>query len=122
MAYTKNTWNTGDIVSSQKLNHMEDGIADASAMMVISVTLDEQTETETLGKTWQEIYDAMAHGKLCVRKLDTGNINDGIYNHIVSAIYFSDIEGTYKVEIGKSAYSATSADGYPSASTSGGVS
>ena len=29
MSYTKNTWQTGDIVSSAKLNHMEDGIADA---------------------------------------------------------------------------------------------
>ena len=29
MSYTKNTWQTGDIVSSEKLNHMEDGIADA---------------------------------------------------------------------------------------------
>ena len=28
MSYEKQTWETGDIVTSAKLNHMEDGIAD----------------------------------------------------------------------------------------------
>ena len=27
MSYTPNTWATGDIVTSEKLNHMEQGIA-----------------------------------------------------------------------------------------------
>ena len=35
MAYTKNTWNTGDIVSSQKLNHMEDGIANSENVFIV---------------------------------------------------------------------------------------
>ena len=26
MAYEKQTWNTGDVISAEKLNHMEDGI------------------------------------------------------------------------------------------------
>lgn len=47
MAYTKNTWKTGDIVSSQKLNHMEDGIANAYEVMVINDT------NGTIDKTWQ---------------------------------------------------------------------
>ena len=29
MAYTKQTWQTGDTVTADKLNHMEDGIAEA---------------------------------------------------------------------------------------------
>lgn len=36
--YTKNTWQTGDIVSSEKLNHMEDGIADAQNGYTIETT------------------------------------------------------------------------------------
>ena len=35
MAYTKNTWKTGDIVSSQKLNHMEDGIANSENVFIV---------------------------------------------------------------------------------------
>lgn len=27
MAYTKQTWNTGDVITEEKLNHMEDGVA-----------------------------------------------------------------------------------------------
>ena len=120
MAYTKHTWATGEVITAGRLNNMEDGIADAGGVMVFSETHDEQADLNTLDKTWQEIYDAMAQGKLCVRKLDTtGNINGGIYNHIVSAIYFSGIEGKYKVEIGQFTFSATSADGYPSRPTSG---
>lgn len=29
MAYTKTTWNTGDVITAEKLNHMEDGITSA---------------------------------------------------------------------------------------------
>ncbi len=30
MAYTKQTWKTGEVITEEKLNHMEDGIAGAS--------------------------------------------------------------------------------------------
>lgn len=30
MAYEKQTWACGDIVTAEKLNHMEDGIAEAN--------------------------------------------------------------------------------------------
>jgi len=113
MAYTKHTWTTGEVITAGRLNNMEDGIADAGGVMVISNTYDKQADLITLDKTWQEIYDAMARGKLCVRTVNTGNIGDGICNHIVSNIYFIDSEGKYKVDIGESTYSATSADGYP---------
>ncbi len=29
MAYTKNTWNDGDLITAEKLNKMEEGIEDA---------------------------------------------------------------------------------------------
>jgi len=28
MSYEKNTWVTGDVITAEKLNHMEDGIDD----------------------------------------------------------------------------------------------
>ena len=62
MAYTKNTWKTGDIVSSQKLNHMEDGIASASDGGVLIVNATKGSTEVTLDKTWKEIRDAFAVG------------------------------------------------------------
>lgn len=35
MSYEKNTWKTGDVITSTKLNHMEDGIANTGDILVI---------------------------------------------------------------------------------------
>lgn len=35
MAYTKQTWECGDTITAEKLNHMEDGIADASGGVLL---------------------------------------------------------------------------------------
>ena len=60
MSYTPTEWKTGDIVSSQRLNKLEEGVRDAYEVMVIN------NNDSTLDKTWQEIYDAIGAGKLCV--------------------------------------------------------
>ena len=52
MAYTPNTWATGDTITAQKLNNMEQGIANAGGVLIVNVSND------TLDKTWQEISDA----------------------------------------------------------------
>lgn len=31
MAYAKQTWNNGDVITADKLNHMEDGIAEGGS-------------------------------------------------------------------------------------------
>lgn len=107
MAYTKNTWNTGDIVSSQKLNHMEDGIVDAGGIMVINDT------DNTLDKTWQEIYDAMAQGILCVVRKDDGTLEGGIEAYIVTLVYLSGEEYNVGISKDERTYTASSATGYP---------
>lgn len=58
MSYEKQTWAKGDIVTSAKLNYMEDGIAGGSGVLVVDSVHDEQTEETKLDKTWQEIHDA----------------------------------------------------------------
>lgn len=47
MAYTKQTWSGGDTVTAAKLNHMEDGIANAGS--VASVRVDWQGWSGTVG-------------------------------------------------------------------------
>ena len=36
MAYTKQTWANGDTITADKLNHIEDGIEDASDVTAIT--------------------------------------------------------------------------------------
>lgn len=46
MAYTKQTWATGDTITAQKLNHMEDGIGGAVPLtpdtLIVTFTFDEE--------------------------------------------------------------------------------
>ena len=38
MSYTKQTWETGDTITAEKLNHIEDGIDDASRQLSDKIT------------------------------------------------------------------------------------
>lgn len=107
MAYVKQTWQTGDTVTSAKLNHMEDGIAAAGGAALV-VNCD--SETNTLDKTWQEIHDAfIANGVV---------VADGNFRVSVSVVLTA--HGQYLVGTSNSrlyperSYLATSANGYPS--------
>lgn len=56
MSYEKQTWQTGDVVTSAKLNHMEDGIAAGGGALVVNVA--DVDEVRTCDKTAGEIYAA----------------------------------------------------------------
>lgn len=61
--YEKQTWVTGEVITKEKLNHMEDGIANGgSGSFVIGVN----QETGALNKTWKEIHDALISGQYVV--------------------------------------------------------
>ena len=53
MRYTPTQWKDGDLVTSAKLNKMEQGIAAGSGILVVH-----KDENNRLDRTWQEIYDA----------------------------------------------------------------
>lgn len=48
MAYTKTSWQTGDIVTSEKLNHAEDGIEAANQNTLPAVTSDDNGDVLTV--------------------------------------------------------------------------
>lgn len=119
MAYTKNTWNTGDIVSSAKLNHMEDGIANSENVFIVGgVTLDQDYNiTGTLDKTWQKIHDALQN-KICVIVITDG---DNVKSIFINSAYDDPDQigtgGRYIIYAGENNYFRTdSKDGYPIAS------
>lgn len=70
MAYTPKTWQCNDTITAEDLNHMEQGIADASQggggtePLIVTSNYDESTDEQTLDKTWQEIHDALAENRL----------------------------------------------------------
>ena len=37
MAYTKQTWQTGEVITAEKLNHIEDGIAEGNGAEIIDI-------------------------------------------------------------------------------------
>lgn len=57
MSYTPTEWNTGDIVTAEKLNKLENGVA-SGGIFIVNTLVDEQTLRPILDKTWQEIKDA----------------------------------------------------------------
>lgn len=54
MSYEPTNWKDGDLVTSAKLNKIEQGIAAGGGVLIA------HDEDGTLDKTWQEIHDADA--------------------------------------------------------------
>ena len=106
MSYTPTEWKTGDIVSSQRLNKLEEGVEGAYEVMVIN------NNDNTLDKTWQEIYDAIGAVALCVVQ-ETDTIRKAI--DIVSSVSSTGNEYIVTTVMGNE-YKASSSTGYPAAS------
>ena len=78
MSYTPTQWKDGDLVTSAKLNKMEQGIAAGGGILIIH-----EDENGVLDKTWQEIYDAKCG-------IIISEYADGIGCIIITGIYISD--------------------------------
>lgn len=57
MSYTPTNWQTGDTITAEKLNKLENGVAQGDKLIVYASPNGDGTAT--MDKTWQEIYDAM---------------------------------------------------------------
>ena len=101
MSYTPTNWKSGDVVTSAKLNKLEQGVASAGGVLIV-------TETNgTLDKTWQEIHDAaplvwMQGGAAYYPCMAVGNAEEQYF------VAFSNLAGG-EPEM----YAAESTDAYP---------
>lgn len=95
MAYEPTTWKSGDVVTSAKLNHMEQGIAGAGQMIIVR----NDPETFTLQSTWQEIYDALKAGVFVYVNgyNESGETFCGAYSYAVT--YAALEEGVYHADV-----------------------
>ena len=88
MSYEKNIWKTGDIVTSEKLNHIEQGIeaggssGGGGGMFIISTTdYDEEEGTwSKIDKNFQEIQTAIDNGQMPILLVRDSGIVEYVYH------------------------------------------
>ena len=104
MSYTKNTWQTGDIVTAEKMNHIEQGIANGSIFVIEGVVAEELYNEEnnsyygmfTTNKSIDEVKTAYENGQVLLFKVNLRNIGTEkivafIGYHFVSSCDFSTL-------------------------------
>lgn len=102
--YQKTNWQSGDTITAEKLNNIENGIAGGGVLVV--------NYTTACDKTWQEIDDAAF--AVIVANDDVNHIKSielvgitGINGSAYAVMAFNAMTGT------SATYSCDSADGYP---------
>ena len=85
MAYEPTDWKTGDVVTSTKLNKIEQGIADG--VMIVQVNFDAQTEEYSLATKAGDIYNAWMSGAAVT--VDGAAMNNSGFARI-TAVYSDD--------------------------------
>lgn len=55
MAYEKQTWTTGEVITEEKLNHIEDGLAEAGQTSYFDINMNDGEWTITDLSTRQEV-------------------------------------------------------------------
>ena len=113
MSYTPTNWKSGDIVSAEKLNKLEQGLAECcgggTPLMVNTTAVNGigGMITFTLDKTWQEIHDAFMNGTSVL-------INETNGTELVSGVF--NVENDYTITVGANdpiSLSTETADGHP---------
>lgn len=120
MSYTPTEWKTGDIVTSTKLNKLEQGVANAGGgggLIEIGVTSTE--DADTLQKTGQEILDYIEAGYLPYIRLTNESIPGYFELHMLRGAGADTGGGStvnsYAFGFGDVVFFCTNLSDYPSA-------
>ena len=119
MSYTPTEWKTGDVVTSAKLNKLEQGVADAGGVLVVTATVD--GDTTTLDKTYAEIKAAVLAGQMPFIVVNELESNNSIVVTQISYLYESTDNQTWSVsDSSNTEYSADDPTGTLSYTSGGG--
>lgn len=120
MSYEPTNWKTGDVVTSAKLNKLEQGVASGAMIVTGYNTI---SGNGTLNKTWQEIYDAASQGKSVVL-VDEQEIGGDVYKAALPlravSINTDNAPPVYYVAFDNQMLQCNSADAYPTSGNAGG--
>ncbi len=113
MSYTKQTWANGDVITADKLNHIEDGLADNSTELVVHAINHPEDEVTVLDKTFGEIRTAVNNGRMVkiVRNVSDEEYTGVTVGYLVSMnyeIYSNGVNGS--IYAGEANYSASVVD------------
>lgn len=107
MSYEKQNWESGQTITAEKLNHIENGIASTGGVLIVHEI--EENNRFRLDKTWQQIADA--EFAVLNREEDGNNIliltGYGHYDESYTVGFYDFIGQENNM------YSIDSADGYP---------
>lgn len=111
MGYEKQTWQTGDVITANKMNHMEDGIAGVGgSVLVVRATNDTDNSQYILDTTWRQIYNAfLSNG--CVVLADP--VSNGEQYKTIEELFFYPNDSQYTVIFLGDSYTTNSENGYP---------
>ena len=87
MSYTKTTWQTGDTITAEKLNKIEDQVAANeeaisqidTSLMTVTYTYNNETERYTTQATFGEVLEAFENGVTVI--FTTSEEGSGYANH-----------------------------------------
>lgn len=112
MAYKKQTWTDGEIVSSEKLNHIEQGLNNVTNVMTVSINYDKDKENYFIPYPWNGLYEIFITNNtpiICKTTSDNGdsfeyvtNITSSDTKYSVSTSereFFTDTETGYPYKI-----------------------
>lgn len=87
MSYEKHTWETGETITAEKLNNLEDGVASGSGSTEIFVLkfYTEDLETVTADKSFEQLLEAYNSGKQIVAYIN-------VYNEVSKFPTFTKLE------------------------------
>lgn len=71
MSYEKQTWNTGDLITAEKLNHLEDGVESGDLFYIVTFS-DASEEGHVSDKTYAQIKAAYDAGKIIIGRYASG--------------------------------------------------
>ena len=114
MAYTKNQWSSGDVISSSKMNHLEQGVADSQEKLVSGTNIKTINGTSLLGSgdistdelfiatygttTFAEIKTAVQAGKTVMCRRSASGGRTVVYSLIALEAYKALFGGVYNTD------------------------
>lgn len=64
MSYQKQSWQSQEVITANKLNHMEEGIK-ASQQKILVIPFITEGDYYIYNKPWKEIYEVLNNGGYC---------------------------------------------------------